>query len=310
MRIAVASDVHLEFGPLLLKNEQNADVLILSGDICTAKGLDYAAGSGMYGDTYSTSKNQRFIDFFKAVTFQFPHVIYVLGNHESYNFDIKYTAKHIKEQLQQFTNLYVLDDECKKIDDVTFIGGTMWTDMNKEDPLTLFHIKSRMNDFRVIKNGNREVFRTVPIYEYNEDGSLKKDEKGYNIPVGHKKKAEVASFSPEDSVELHKRFKQYVEVVTDFLGENPNKYVVCTHHSPSFQSMAPWYANDQLMNGAYHSNLEELMERRPCIKLWTHGHTHEPFDYMVHNTRVVCNPRGYIGHEQRAKDFELKYVDI
>jgi predicted phosphodiesterase len=305
MRIAVASDVHLEFGPLLLKNEQNADVLILSGDICTAKGLDFAAAT--YGDMYHSNKAMRFIDFFKAVTFQFPHVVYVLGNHESYNFDIKYTAKHIKEQLQQFTNLYVLDDECKKIDDVTFIGGTMWTDMNKEDPLTLFHIKSRMNDFRVIKNGNREVYRTVPIYEYNEDGSLKKDEKGYNIPVGHKKKAEVAMFSPEDSVEMHRKFTIYLKLMTEGKDE---KFVVCTHHSPSFQSMAPWYANDQLMNGAYHSSLEELIEQRPCIKLWTHGHTHEPFDYMVHNTRVVCNPRGYVQHEQRALDFELKYVEI
>jgi predicted phosphodiesterase len=74
--------------------------------------------------------------------------------------------------------------------------------------------------------------------------------------------------------------------------------------------MAPWYANDQLMNGAYHSSLEELIEQRPCIKLWTHGHTHEPFDYMVHDTRIVCNPRGYVQHEQRAKDFELKYVEV
>jgi predicted phosphodiesterase len=305
MRIAVASDVHLEFGPLLLKNEQNADVLVLSGDILTAKQLDFAAST--YGDMYHSNKAMRFIDFIKMCTFQFPHVVYVLGNHEHYNYDFKYSAKHIKEQLQQFKNLYVLDDECVKIDDVTFIGGTMWTNMNKEDPLTLFHVKSMMNDFRIIKNSHREVFRTVPIYEYNEDGSLKKDEKGYNIPVGHKKKAEPAYFSPEDSVEAHKKFIGYLELMTEGKDE---KFVVCTHHSPSFQSVAPWYANDQLMNGAYHSSLEELIERRPCIKLWTHGHTHEPFDYMVHDTRVVCNPRGYVGHEQRAKDFELKYVEI
>jgi predicted phosphodiesterase len=305
MRIAVASDVHLEFGPLILKNEQNADVLILSGDILTAKQLDFAAAS--YGDMYHSSKAMRFIDFIKACTFQFPHVVYVLGNHEHYNYDFKYSAEHIKYQLQQFKNLHVLDDECVKIDDVTFIGGTMWTNMNKEDPLTLFHVKSMMNDFRVIKNSNREVYRTVPIYEYNEDGSLKKDEKGYNIPVGHKKKAEPASFSPEDSVEAHKKFISYLELMTEGKDE---KFVVCTHHSPSFQSVAPWYKNDELMNGAYHSDLSELIERRPCIKLWTHGHTHEPFDYMVYDTRIVCNPRGYVGHEQRAREFELKYVEV
>ncbi|MCY1376215.1 hypothetical protein D9M69_636870 [compost metagenome] len=27
--------------------------------------------------------------------------------------------------------------------------------------------------------------------------------------------------------------------------------------------------------------------------LWVHGHTHDSFDYMLHGTRVACNPRGY-----------------
>ncbi len=37
MKIALASDIHLEFGDLDLTNDENAEVLILSGDICTAK---------------------------------------------------------------------------------------------------------------------------------------------------------------------------------------------------------------------------------------------------------------------------------
>ncbi len=36
MKIALASDVHLEFGHLELNNVDNADVLVLSGDICVA----------------------------------------------------------------------------------------------------------------------------------------------------------------------------------------------------------------------------------------------------------------------------------
>lgn len=27
--------------------------------------------------------------------------------------------------------------------------------------------------------------------------------------------------------------------------------------------------------------------------LWVHGHMHDPFDYEIYGTRVVCNPRGY-----------------
>jgi hypothetical protein len=49
---------------------------------------------------------------------------------------------------------------------------------------------------------------------------------------------------------------------------------------------------------------------RPQIKLWTHGHTHELFDYMIGDTRVVCNPRGYINYEELADTFLLKYIEV
>jgi hypothetical protein len=76
--------------------------------------------------------------------------------------------------------------------------------------------------------------------------------------------------------------------------ENKDKRcVVVGHHSPSFQSVSDEYKSEYLMNGAYHSSLEEVMLDRPQIKLWTHGHTHHPFDYVIGETRVVCNPRGY-----------------
>jgi hypothetical protein len=48
----------------------------------------------------------------------------------------------------------------------------------------------------------------------------------------------------------------------------------------------------------------------PQIKLWTHGHTHEDFDYMVGSTRIVCNPRGYDAYEERADRFKLKFVEV
>jgi hypothetical protein len=48
----------------------------------------------------------------------------------------------------------------------------------------------------------------------------------------------------------------------------------------------------------------------PEIVLWTHGHTHEDFDYMIGTTRVVCNPRGYVGHEAKADQWQVKYIDL
>ena len=40
MKIAVCSDVHLEFGPLTLENPGDVEVLILSGDILVERDLD------------------------------------------------------------------------------------------------------------------------------------------------------------------------------------------------------------------------------------------------------------------------------
>jgi hypothetical protein len=64
------------------------------------------------------------------------------------------------------------------------------------------------------------------------------------------------------------------------------------------------------MNGGYSSDLESFIIERPQIKLWTHGHTHDPFDYMVGSTRVLCNPRGYEGYEDVADNFQLVYVEV
>jgi hypothetical protein len=64
------------------------------------------------------------------------------------------------------------------------------------------------------------------------------------------------------------------------------------------------------MNGCYSSDLEAFILDHPEICLWTHGHTHEDFDYMIGTTRVVCNPRGYIGYEQRADTWQPKLIEL
>jgi Icc-related predicted phosphoesterase len=85
MRIQIVSDLHLEFSDINIQNTNNADVLILGGDICiaqdlhdhpepanTADQLAIANGTGL-GRRQMTA--QRFRDFFKRCSFQFPHVI-------------------------------------------------------------------------------------------------------------------------------------------------------------------------------------------------------------------------------------------
>jgi Icc-related predicted phosphoesterase len=268
VKIALGSDLHLEFGAIELHNTEAADVLILSGDICVAKHLN--------GEHHHDSRYRK---FFKECCERFPKVVYVLGNHEHYAYDIQETTAHLKRELAH-DNLYILDDETVDIEEYTFIGATIWTNMNEEDSLTLYHVTTMMNDYTSIKNSARTL---------NEWGK-------------------PARLTPEDTVEFHKHSLDYINHV---VGEHSDKqYIVVGHHCPSFKSVHPKYANDKIMNGAFASDLDDFIAYRPQIRLWTHGHTHEPFDYMISETRVVCNPRGYLGHESQADSFKLKYIDV
>ena len=65
-----------------------------------------------------------------------------------------------------------------------------------------------------------------------------------------------------------------------------------------------------LMNGGYSSELDDFILDHPQIKLWTHGHTHEDFDYQIGSCRILCNPRGYVNYEERADTWRLVTVEV
>jgi Icc-related predicted phosphoesterase len=126
-----------------------------------------------------------------------------------------------------------------------------------------------MTDYRVITNCNHGVYRKL---------------------------------NPGDTCEIHQQTKDWLR--SELAKLEDRKVVVVTHHAPSHLSIADWYKEDREMNGGYSSDLSELILDHPQIRLWCHGHMHDPFDYAIGTTRVVCNPRGYAGNETRAQEFE------
>ena len=265
MKIKLVSDLHLEFSDINIQNDQDYDVLILGGDIMIAQDLhDHIAAdfnpysAGAFADlSRKQERVRRFRDFFKRCSFQFPHVIYIMGNHEFYNGKFYASIDHMRDECAKYPNVYMLEQDMKIIDDVVFVGGTLWTDMNRRDPLTMHAIKDMMNDFRIVRNDKREF----------------------------------AKMSPLDVAIRHDRTLGYIKHI---LSENKDKKcVVVGHHCPSKLSTHENYKDQYLMNGGYSSDLSEFIIDHPQIKLWTHGHTHHPFDYVIGETRIVCNPRGY-----------------
>lgn len=261
MKIALMSDLHLECGSLDVSNKENADVLILSGDICEAR---------------NTGK---FLPFFTACSNAFKHVLYVLGNHEFYGDEYEEAKVKIRNTLQHLTNISILDNQHKIIDDVLFIGSTLWTDFNKEDPISMWQSGRVMNDYGLIR------------VKHEEDGEI----------ISRR-------LQPQDTLKMHYNSKQYVKDA--LIAHLKQKTVVVTHHCPTAKSVHAKYQRDVHVNGAFFSNQEEIMRVYPQIALWTHGHTHEKFDYEVFNTRVVCNPRGYAGYEETSVNYEAKLIEI
>ena len=308
MKIALCSDVHLEFGPISLTNDENADVLILSGDICVANDL-------MDNDVYGIVPHKRssmYHTFFQECSARFPVVLYVAGNHEHYHGDYAKTIPRLKEKLGYLKNLHILDKDTFVQDDVVFVGGTLWTDMNKEDPNTLYGIKGYMNDYKIIDDSSEVVHYKVYHNKMKNVGMT--DEEYMALPPEERMyvefKTRPAKFSPEKSVEDHKAMLEAIDDALSAFKDGYNKFVVVGHHSPSKLSTKPQYEKDVMVNGAYSSDLSELMLDNPQIKVWTHGHTHHEFDYMIGSCRVICNPRGYDGYEDSAMNFKLKYFDV
>jgi len=279
MKIALASDLHLEFETITLPNTGGAKVLILSGDICVAHSLhDHPINKPVPADAMKPGRNQqasvKYREFFHHVSQEYDDVIYVAGNHEFYHGRYPDTYDWLRKEVKNYSNIHFLDKEHIEIDDVVFVGGTLWTDMNRNDPTTMQLIEGMMNDFRIIRNSQRNYAR----------------------------------FSPLDTVVHHRATLEFIKNVVD--SDATKKYVVVGHHAPTPLSIHEKYKKDVWMNGGYHSDLSEFILDRPQIALWTLGHMHDPHTYYMGDTFVACNPRGYAGHDPEAANFKLRYIDL
>ena len=282
MRVNVISDCHIDFADLILPG---GDVLIISGDLMEGKHLkkdlykspEQVAALGDLSHVLleggrDDRRVDRFFRFLREECAKYREVIYVMGNHEHYNFMYDKTYAHIKDQLPD--NVRLLENESHVIDDVLFLGATLWTDMNRHDPLTLNTVRQYMNDYRCIKR-------------LDEDNKY------------------LGRLTPEFTVLEHRKTMAWLKQQLDDnrIGARM-PVVVVGHHAPSKLSTKPEYQDDYHINGAYSSNLEPFIEDYPEIAVWTHGHTHDVFDYQVGQTRILCNPRGYKGYEHRAEEFD------
>jgi Icc-related predicted phosphoesterase len=85
------------------------------------------------------------------------------------------------------------------------------------------------------------------------------------------------------------------------------KTIVISHHLPHPESTPPMFRGDQSNRFFVSDESELIREKQP--RLWLHGHTHSPCDYMLGETRVVCNPYGYPS-ERGSREYPQVLLEV
>ena len=194
-----------------------------------------------------------------ALRFDRP-VLYVPGNHEFYGSTIDDVVEEMAS-LCAGTHVKILHDDEIFINGVRFVGTPLWT------------------DFDLFGKGDVRDAAKEAARQHLRDFSRIRTGRG----------SEETIFTPDHCAERFARHAAWLDQRLSVPHDGPT--VVITHHAPSPRSIHPRFAGS-LLNACFVSDAEYLAVRhRPA--LWIHGHTHDSFDYQLHDTRVVCNPRGY-----------------
>lgn len=249
----LASDLHLEFirDPKNIPDVTGAggDTLILAGDICVASSLG--------------QKDKVKHAFFESCA-GYRNVLYIMGNHEHYHGLFGNTADILRRWLERYPNVRLMDNDVAEIDGVRVFGGTVWTDVNRGDPLSEISIRQNMSDFESIKIGKKTLFNP-PFWIGQHEIAL----------------AAIDSFLAVDGPK-----------------------VLATHHSLTGASVPDRFNRPENYrdNAGYRSERDDLLSADTGLQVAAHGHMHDNVDVMLANgVRLLCNPRGYDHHSERHR---------
>ena len=134
MKIGLVSDLHIDISGY--QELPGGDVLIIAGDVCEAR-----AATKEFHSTkllYRLPGSFPCADFFEFECAKYKKVFYVLGNHEHYGGKFWKTKPELEKMMPD--NVTILENQCEEYEGVLFVGATLWTDMNRADPLVLAQI--------------------------------------------------------------------------------------------------------------------------------------------------------------------------
>jgi len=271
-RIAVASDLHIEFdregepeapfapaedaqphgGPDLAAVEGGVDLLILAGDIdLGTAGIEYAD---------------------EAARFLGVPVVYVMGNHEAYHGDIDEVLDGCRREAAGTAGrVLFLENDAVTVAGVRVLGCTLWTDyaINGNAAAGMQAAAAGLADHMLIRMSGRR-------------------------------------FTPAHAFARHTRSRGWLERELARPSEAP--VVVATHHAPIRAAVEPRFEGSEL-TPAFVSDLEYLIAaHKPAAWVW--GHTHYSVDVTLGETRCISVQRGYPGEYAAPRRFCPAVIEV
>ncbi|MBY3328781.1 phosphohydrolase [Rhizobium laguerreae] len=267
MKAWVISDIHSS--PLDLLHRRQLSVP--RADICICAG-DIAGNI------------ERAIDFLHVEIAPHMPVVAVLGNHDYYGSSIDRALEYARKWTVG-TNVHILENDTFHRGDLRIVGATLWTDFEIAAHDS-GHLPVRARRDLAIRECMRYLLDFRLIYRSDARAG---DESGL--------------ITADEMISRHEESRAYIEneIAKPFNGTT----MVLTHHAISHQSLDPRFTG-HISNAAFASDLSNVIHaRRPHF--WVHGHIHRFADYVEGDTRVLCNPRGYVG-EFGTSGFRLGFV--
>lgn len=183
-------------------------------------------------------------------------VFFVLGNHDHYNEVHQDVVPIVRKTCEWYPNWHLLENDIIIHKGVRFVGTTLWTDCG--GPANQWFVKQAIKqwpDFQYIKYRDGDIIRKKQVEDMYPD--FKEAEKFLKFAINE----------PFDG-----------------------KTVVMTHFGMTPRACHPRYVG-QITNHYFHTDLEYLMGKENY--LFVQGHTHDFYDMMIGDSRLVCNPVGY-----------------
>jgi predicted phosphohydrolase len=246
MLVRPFSDLHVEFWP-------SDRITRIIGQVVPPLSTDKETVAIIAGDLGLAHRHETWLRVLDLLAKRFLAVIYVEGNHFFYDNNFFGRIHELRKSVSLPENVYFFENESVEINNILFIGATLWTDFQGKDHFKMQYARKSMSDFEVIRK---------------PDGNVLK---------------------PEDTVDLFRESKDFIFNTLRNAGNK--KTIVVTHHGISPLSMHERYRGGSLAYAFISDLSREIIDCGP--DLWVHGHTHDTCDYLLGKTRVIVNPYGY-----------------